>query len=345
MVIGSGLRRGFFKQGRTSLAAKRVLVIIALSVFSHSALSEESTVTLTFAWPNSVSATIESVLNMADTYKGEEGVVMEDKNLWHTTNLIVSDQPSGIQLSYELVKSSYHSHPSEEATLAQLWEFAFTNIPSFVVSDAGEFQSVTNPQEFIDSLRQKINDKFGDKLNQVPDTILNEIGEMFEPDALSVASYNNWYRDVEQWIGLEMVVAKPYQETSVYEFPFIEFAELPAITTTTLLGFLPCDAKPDNKDISHAKSSGDNASCVELELVASLDQDAVAEFVEKTNAANSAGSDVNWKPNLYYKLNVITEPTTLLPHAVREADVVSLLVDDFPALLHQEVVEHSYQYK
>lgn len=320
---------------------------LAISCFCTPVSADDNVVSLNFDWPVGLQGTIENYTNYADTTEidGDHGVQTE--SIWKTIRFTVSEQPDGLQFDYDVMKSSYHPEPDKETVEKQLWQLAYTTIPSHVVSTEGEFVGLTKEQEMLDKVSKEVDEKYGDSLNKIPEHILSELGSMFQSDYYWAISYHNWERDIGQWISTEMIIGRDYERDGIMEIPFIENTELPYQTTTTLLGFLPCDAKPGDEESEYEGSSNgsESASCVEIEVASELDENAVAEFVKGKNKESGTDPQTQWKPKRYHKLNLITDPDTLIPYAVSEIDVLSLEVDGFPVIIHQQVIKNTYSYE
>ena len=344
MAIKQTAINKFFHLSRFNTSLPIGLAIFLISAYT---LAEDTVVSFKFDWPQSLQGSIENYSHFTNRVKNDGEHRVQTDMIWRSMDFVVSEQSEGLQFDNEVTKSSYRPEPGKQEIEEQLWQLAIKTVPSYTVSKQGEFSGLVNEQEMHDKVSAEIGEKYQESLEELPEHILDELDYLFSSDYHWTTTYNNWERDVGQWVDSEMAIGIDNEEGGTLVLPFWENVELPFRTTTTLLGFISCDAKPGDKQSKHEKSgtSSKSTTCVEIESVSKLDEEAVAQFVEDTNNENGTDPEMQWKPKLHHKLNVITDPNTLIPRATSEIDVLSLDVDGSTIIIYQQGTQNTYNYE
>lgn len=196
------------------------------------------------------------------------------------------------------LKINYQDSPSLSA-VGELGQSAF--LADLVVTTSGEFVAIDSVEAYAGRLQSQLASQLGDS-----DTLgLSSAMGMLTPEALSATAAQEWNILVGFWIGGHLQLGEIYEDETQMPFPLIPGATVSATTAFQAFARIPCDEESTTRD------------CVELRLVTMPDPDALAELLAHFLHTQAADPDERISDmTMRVEVSLVTEPSTLLPHAL-----------------------------
>lgn len=310
-----------------------LLLVIAGSV--GGAVAADS-ITLTFGWPHDLRGRAE-FSDRREKGVGENARVVRIVGSYSFETAPVAD---GIVISFGDPRVQIDGGDADAAGQAKLQEFLTRSMsipPSFVVDRAGDYVRL----EGIDAYREAQRSAFVDLLGDVPDASRQLVLRLFEAtmseQQLEAGIVESWYREVGGWIGAELDQGETYEATFTDTVPMLGNAEIPMRAEVRFLGRVPC------------ADGATTSACADLEMVSSVDPDALAQVLEDFVRGLSAGSEAAPRvETLKFDTTVrlVTEPDTLLPHRSQTKKVTSIVISqDGKSHSSGQIQETEYRYE
>jgi len=131
---------------------------------------------------------------------------------------------------------------------------------------------------------------------------------------LEAAVTDEWNKTVGSWVSSSYVVGQTYRFNEEYYAPALGNTPFAMAVSRRIAGFTPC--------------TGGETRCVKLVLTATVSgedfRSAMIDFLERT-----VGEPVNVKHiSVVKKMEIIAEPTTLIPHRTRSNEETTVTIED-----------------
>lgn len=295
-----------------TLLATLLAPVTVLAQEAHDA--EADVVSLAFAWPVGMRASIELERVLVRSVGGAR----DSASLRLAYELEVADHAKGRLIHYsnfsapELVGISDTEH--------RMIQLASSIVPTYIVSDAGELLEVHRVSELrstiLDWMRQAVDTVSGDGLEQFLDQMLTE-------ETLFALAAQEWNALVGNWIEAALEIGAAYELEAEEPLPMLGNALVPYRYELGASARVPC------------RPGADKLDCVELILRSYPDPDELQPhlqaFLQRMLDAAGPGDEM---PPLSYKrlaieseVVVVAEPQSLIPHALTIARVVEATMD------------------
>ena len=128
------------------------------------------------------------------------------------------------------------------------------------------------------------------------------LGQMTTKEQLEKKIVESWDREVGAWVGASLDQGDIYEAQYIIETPALQNAPIPMKAQFKYVGPAPCN------------DDSEEENCVELEMLTEVNSEALAKALE--DFLQKAGiSDFHVEQfQLEEKVQLITEPGTLIPH-------------------------------
>lgn len=270
-------------------------------------------VSLAFAWPVGTRASVD-----LERVRVRSMDASTDSSAVRVTyDLEVAAHPAGRLIRYanfstpELTGLSDPQH--------RLAQAASSIVPSYVVSDAGELLQIHEVSEIRSTLMHWLRQANDGPLSDDLDALMSQL--LSEETLLALAS-QHWNALVGTWGGADLEVGAAYELETEEPLPMLGNVLVPFRYELGASTRLPCE--PNGADLD----------CVELILRSYPDPEALQPHLEAfvDRMLHAAGAGAGTPPLSYKQLSienevvVVTEPETLLPHALTVSRVVDAVL-------------------
>ena len=285
---------------RIGFSSATLLAFIVLGG-SITGASAQDRVRLTFAWPETVRATVTTSFDTASVAGGNRS------RLTGTSRARISASPTenGLLISYETGATQFESR-SGDGIWVRIHEFLFEvglQHPDFQVGRDGRFRNVGDPITHINAVATDLAGEIAAMPGRMKSHVRPALEHLLSERELTAHAGINWELEVGSWSGLQLETGAPIQTTETFDFPTI--GRQAASVTRTLIGRAAC-AAPNG--------------CVELEVRIVVDTpEAKAAFDRHLQENESRLRADVFRQEL--SARVITDPDTLLPYRIHESQM------------------------
>lgn len=274
---------------------------------------QQNTVSLRFAWPPEVRGEVSFRREKVE----QSGPNSHEQTILGNYKLATQQVEQGLLINkfdhhVEIEKSPYFDELSPVDQQAQNFLLKATSqSPLYVVNGNGAVLGFFDIEEFKQRMIEAANEwaegisEHSPVKERIP-TVIKGVtdGQNIEAGLISV-----WNREVAVWAGQTFVEGKAYQTQGTQRFDTLDFVEVPVNLTLTYLGDVPCNEQSTKPD------------CVKLEYAYALDQSSMDVVKERFLAAKDDGRYDIESADFRYRLTVVTEPNTLMPHSTTEYEL------------------------
>lgn len=267
---------------------------------SAQAGASADTARLTFAWPIGTSADVTASRHRQRM--SETSSDTSETRLAYRLHVVPHDGGQRITYSDFRLLGAEVANPAVSAAMAQLAEL----MPSFVVSDSGEFMGPANLSVLratMDSVLAPIRAEMQGKQPELEQLLAS----LTSDEMLSMRAAEEWNALVGTWIDAELEVGSEYELEAMETVPLFGGMEVPMTYTLGAVRRLPCD------------SADSGNGCVELQMVSRPDPAAMTKVLARVFAGIMPDGEVvarNAQMNIENTVILIARPETLLPYRV-----------------------------
>lgn len=268
-------------------------------------------VSLNFAWPDSLQSAVN--LQQKSTKRGKAS---ELNATYLTTVRPGPASPNELVVSTRVMRQQF-SDPGDEQKndyMSALLKQASSEIPDYVVSREGEFLRVDNLSAYQQRVERAVISNLPPELGNQKDKILAMVKPAMTERFLAASVTDEWNKTVGSWVSSSYVVGQTYRFNEEYYAPALGSTPFAMTVSRRIAGFANC--------------SRSETRCVKLVLTATVSgedfRQAMTEFLERT-----VGEPVNVKHiSVVKKIEIIAEPTTLIPHRTRSNEETTVTIED-----------------
>ena len=285
---------------RLTVSSATLLALVVLGGSTTDA-SGQDRVGLTFAWPETVSATVSFSFDTASVAFGNRSRLTGTSH----ARFLATPTDDGLLITIETGAIEFESRSGDG-----MWPYIHQVLykvgvqqPDFHVGRDGRFRNVGDPITHIESLTTGL----ADEIAAMPATMKTHVRPALEhilsERELTAQVGFNWGMEVGGWSGLELETGTPIQTTETIDFPTI--GRQAATVTRTLIGRADC-AAPNG--------------CVELVVRIVIDSPEAKAAFDRHLQENGSGVRAEvYRQELSARL--ITDPDTLLPYRVQGSQI------------------------
>jgi len=285
---------------RRNAPCVRLGAIVLLCGLAAGAAAAQSSVPLTFDWPESLSGTATYSFERNQVQGGNVKRLSADGEIL----LTVSAVSNGLLLSFESGDSQMDSqgYPEMEGRITKMMARIMQAPPSYVVGRDGAFLRLVDPAGFAATAQDAAMALLSDLPPQLVQQLRQTLEATLSEAQLTSMAESSWNRHVGTWIGGDMEPGRAYHTDDTQHVPMLG-AAFPVRLTYTLIGSAPC--------------AGANG-CVELEersVMESPKATAAMETLFRRMLAPSGVTDVRVDTyRVVATSRVVADPDTLLTY-------------------------------
>ena len=309
---------------------KRLILAAVLASASHVALADSHSAALAYGWHAGITTRVEYAFEKKRTQQGVE----RGQSLSGSYVLRTSEHPGGIRIDFSEVQTRIDGDDGGAGEhVVKLMEAVASNPPAYVVSPAGEVTEVVGLAELTERTREVVASTLDDAPAEVRERLLGLLAQMLTERNLLAQLQQEWNRDVGQWIGAELEQGYLYEIDFEAPVPLFGNVTVPSHGTYEYLGRTKCDAQ-----------SAD-ARCVILAFNSSVDEQGSRPILEALFNRLGVTPPDDLVFTVDYRVELVTEPDTLLPHRVQVTKSSEVPVPGGDTAVSQlEVKEFTYTY-
>lgn len=285
---------------RLRVSSATLLALVVLGGSTATASAQEK-VRLTFAWPETVRATVAISFDAASVAGGNRS------RLTGTSRARISATPTedGLLISYQAGATEFESR-SGDGMWPRIHQFLYEvglQRPDFHIGRDGRFRHVGDPITHINALATGLADEIAAMPTRMKSHVRPALEHLLSERELTAQVGFNWGMEVGSWSGLVLETGTAHQTTETIDFPTI--GRQAATVTRTLIGRAACDA-PNG--------------CVELDVRIVVDSpEAKAAFDRHLRETGSGLRAEVFQQEL--SARVIADPATLMPYRIQESQM------------------------
>ncbi len=268
-------------------------------------------VSLSFAWPDSLQSAVN--LQQKSTKRGKAS---ELNATYLTTVRPGPASPDELVVTTRVMRQHFSDPGNEQQKdfVSAVLKQASSEIPDYVVSREGEFLRVDNLSAYQQRVERAVVSSLPVELENQKDKILAMVKPAMSERFLEAAVTDEWNKTVGSWVSSSYVVGQTYRFNEEYYAPALGNTPFAMAVSRRIAGFTPC--------------TGGETRCVKLVLTATVSgedfRSAMIDFLERT-----VGEPVNVKHiSVVKKMEIIAEPTTLIPHRTRSNEETTVTIED-----------------
>ena len=310
-------------------------LLCAVGLMSAAAVIAQDGLKFSFGWPADLSANVEFEASRTQV-AGDRTANRSVAGTYQMSTARVSD---GIRVSFD--DFSVEPSKSQNETQAKLQDFMASVgsfLPHFVVSPEGKLLRLEGVTELrrnaitaFDEVSIGLSDDLRARLDRTLNTLISDV-------RLKASIQSYWQRDVGAWMGRNFVLGKTISQERTQPIGMLQNAQLPMKTSITVQSLRPC------QDGMAADS------CAVVNVISELKSGRLTpELAARVRQAIS-GAPADFQldsVDLTSSLDLVTEPSTLLPHKVvteRTLTIYHTYQDKKQQLEQIEKRETRYQY-
>lgn len=313
----------------------RLYVILATSfisiIFSCSLYAEADKVKLTYGWKKGMVANV----HMDSERIRRKGTASVTSRIKETYTIKTEAHKSGILINFSnaKVKVTQSGASGNQEKIQQFISKISALSPSYVIDKEGVLVDVEN----LDKMKKVIDDEFAKMFSDAPKEVQSKMRPLMaaltsKPQLMAQLS-SEWNRDVGQWIGGELESGFVYELEFSTQMPMFGNTAIPSKGKYEYKGKVPCDA--GKKD----------SNCVLLSYVSSIDKKAFRPVMEEFFKKIGAEMPEGYSPQVDLRVELVTEPTTLIPHSVKSEKIIKTsMIANQPGVERIERVNYVYEY-
>ena len=283
-----------------------ILTFVAL-LFCHSGLLTAETtvsqdsVSLNFSWPSDLRG--KALLNYKQIKSSSRGT--RRQTFSGSYDFRAEPIQEGLLVRYENPEIRIEGGPQADDQRAKLERAllkATSSPPDYIISTNGKFVRLEGMDRFQENLREALGEVISDLPEEAQERVMHILGQMTTEEQLEKKIMDSWDREVGAWIGATLDQGDVYEAQYTTKAPALQNAPIPMKAQFKYIGRTPCN------DESEAEN------CVELEMLTEVNSEILAQALE--DFLQKAGiSDFHVEEfQLEEKVQLITEPGTLIPH-------------------------------
>ena len=274
------------------------------------------TVTLAFAWPETVEGTATfSARKTRAAERGQQVIVVRGGY-----GFAAKPVADGQLITFGKTQVDVQVEPPVSGMQGRLQQFmlsAANQRPSYVIDRQGSYLRLENMERYRQNLREAYAALLADLPDQAKERVQQTIEGAMSDRQLEARMAESWNRDVGAWVGGEFDRGETYEQDFSMAVPLLGNTEVPMKAAYRYLGPVSCGKA----------ASADR--CVHLELRSFVDSDKVARALEaflKRMAGQGAGEFRIEQLRIDTTVRLVTEPDTLLPHRIEQQKVSSTVL-------------------
>lgn len=282
----------------------RGLLLLALLPAPCAAQVPDS-VELRFAWPIGTTVDVH-----ASRWRARTGQA-DTLDVAARYRIEVQAHAQGRLIRYSNLALDANAEPGAASVEAALERIAGL-LPSYIVGADGEFIRLHDLSAYRRGVERLVRDIAGEP--EMASRILTLLQPMLSEQALTATVAREWDMLVGLWAGADLEVGAVYEYEDRSYVPLAPDVPIPMIAEFSVAERLACPAATRRR-------------CVRIEHISTVDEDSVARAVRAVLERFTAGSGVALKIDdfeIENLLELVTEPTTLLPHTARLSNSVRL---------------------
>jgi hypothetical protein len=292
----------------------RLPLFLVIALVAGTAPAE--TLTLRYAWSPGLHADVVYEATRSRTLAGET----DEQRISGRYSMRTESAPAGLRVRFD----DFEVHTREggpaggpQVALQDFLQRAGSMLPDLLVSEEGRVVGV----EGMDAVREKAQAGAGPVLAPLPADVRARVEavleQMFSPERLEAGARNQWQRDVEGWLGVEVESGRRYQQEGVGQVPALGNASVPVTLAYRMVGRTACE------------SAAAREQCVILELTSELEPEGAMAALRETfdRLAAQAGAEIRVESvELESTMRLVTDPDTLIPRSLHLERLSSVTV-------------------
>jgi len=292
----------------------------------------DQVITLKYGWPEGMQAT----MSMSKKFlfsKGEEKQIQNVNEHYHLSTV---PYEQGLELKIEFLKVDVEDSGDAKSEVRQFLKELMNLTPNYILSENGEFAGLIGLPELVGEMENAISDMGGHLPDEVSNRLRDMVRKILNRETFEESSKERWNRIVEQWIGLTLTkgVAKKVKRNA--RLIILPGMEVPIETSYTYHGRVPCNDQETRRE------------CVKLEATSVLGPEKMGEVLDIWSKNIGLDESPYEKIETQSRLEIVTEPDTLLPHKLSMRRLISgvFRIDGHEKSIRQtDLLESSYQYE
>lgn len=274
---------------------------------------------LTFAWPDRVQARVRRErLRRGGRDETRSGASFQ---------MTAQRDSDGYLIGY----TDFELEGGAEGEAGQLSRIANMG-PSYRVALDGQFGAIVDLDRLLTALEGM--------LAEIPEAQRELVRERFvNPELLTQMAVSDWNQRVASWAGAELDAGDTYQLDAEVAMPVLGAEQVPTKSFFELTRDVPCN----EDDVARR--------CVRIDMLTMPDPASLRELLSRFVERVAPDEDAANRPalgglRLRSRVQLVTDPDTLLPHRMREEKSTrfQLAGDDGPVLESYELQEERYRY-
>lgn len=279
----------------------------SIALYAEQNTPEQDSVMLAYGWKPGLTAKV-SLLSERTTTKGNTSVTGKMNG---TYKLSTEAHKSGLLINFfdTDVQVTESANNDMQAKIQQFINKISSLSPSYVINNEGELVDV----EKLEAMKQAMDDEFTKMFSDAPEEIQAKIRPLIDSltskQQLMAQITGDWNRDVAQWVGAEFEKGYDYELEYATQIPLFGNIDIPTKAKFQYNGKVPCNDKQQD------------SKCVSLSMLTTLDQEALRPAM--MNFFKKVGAEIpeNFSVQVDTSLELITEPSTLIPHSVKSEKI------------------------
>ena len=308
------------------LAALPLILLLVSPALS----AEPDVVKLNYAWESGMKGSVSYRFSRTRTHQQEPVTDTITGSYIFTT----SEHPDGLQIDLSDMQTKVESsNDIKKDKIQQLLEKLAQIHPSYIISKEGELLGVIGLEQIRDELNQEMKSWFAGEKPEVHQKMEQILQAFLSKEQLMTQLNDDWNREVGQWIGAE------FEKGNYYEIEFE--STVPALGNITV----PTRGKYEYLGRTACNEQDKKERCVKLYYVSGFDPEAAQNIVIALFRQMNTPVPENFSIVMDYALEVITEPSTLRPHSIRERKIFATGFGERPDATRQEeikVIDYTY---
>jgi hypothetical protein len=288
--------------------------------FAATACFAQEKIALTFAWPDTLKASVH-----VDKSKARSAPDMPPQrmSLGSSYEMVATRSGSDMLLRFGAISLDAAQRAEvPEPEIAKLQEVLGMGMPSYRVSAQGHFAGVQDIEKYRDKLRELLMKELPPGGDPQAAQRMQRVVDVRLLNGLAAAE---WNYIVGAWAGGALELGKDYGLATEQPMPIGPAQAIKTQLTMTIVRWLPCEREGERR-------------CVEIELTSVPDPGEFAKAISgvlKDISQDKAPASPDVEGGM--ELRLVTEPDTLVPHAYTVTKQVRIRAQE--AGKQQELVE------
>lgn len=290
----------------------RLFILVSLFFLPLTVVAKEA-IHLNFDWPEKFKASVH-FSQAQENRDGDKTTRHQEHGSYTMDGSFVTGEHVLVMQGMTLERKRTNPQQFEVDQLEAFVNRMTQELPSYRISDRGEFLGIENANALVKNIDREIAELMVKYPEAIRVEMTNQLQQLFSLQQLRAVTRINWDKRVGFWIDKEMQPGKPYSLEREVKFPALGDTPIPVRTRFRVASQTTCER------------GGMSRRCVEIEMT-NIPAGMNWRALEKRLLGTEGKLD---SMDMELKFRLLTEVDTLLPHRVESHQRIGfrLLSDD-----------------